>query len=159
METIVRMATQEPTLKARIAEEMKQALKAGEKVRLGTLRMLSAAVKNREVELRHELSDDEVVEMAVREAKRRDEAIEAYGKAGREDLASREREEREVLEPYLPARLTPQELGALLDEAFAATGATGPGDMGKVMGFVMSRARGKVDGTIVQAMVRERLPG
>ncbi len=60
---------------------------------------------------------------------------------------------------WSPTRLTPQELGALLDEAFAATGATGPGDMGKVMGFVMSRARGKVDGTIVQAMVRERLSG
>src|SRR6266542_4928791 len=115
METIVRMATQEPTLKARIAEEMKQALKAGEKVRLGTLRMLSAAVKNREVELRRELTDDEVVEAAVRERKRRTEAVEAYEQAGREDLAAREREEREVLEAYVPRGLSDEEVAALVD--------------------------------------------
>jgi uncharacterized protein YqeY len=145
------------TLKARIADEMKQALKAGEKVRLGTLRMLSAAVKNREVELRRELTDDEVVEAAVRERKRRTEALEAYERAGREDLAAREREEREVLEAYVPRDLSGQEVAALVDEAIAATGASGPGDMGKVMGFVMGRARGRVDGGAVQALVRARL--
>ena len=136
---------------------MRRALKGGEKVRLSTLRMLSAAVKNREVELRHELSDEEVVDVAVREAKRRDEAIEAYEKAGRDDLAAKERAEREVLEAYVPERLSEQELGALLDEAFAATGASAPGDMGKVMGYVMARAKGRVDGAAVQALVRERL--
>jgi len=138
---------------------MKQALKAGEKVRLGTLRMLSAAVKNREVELRRELTDDEVVEAAVRERKRRTEAVEAYERAGREDLAAREREEREVLEAYVPRGLSDEEVAALVDEAIAATGASAPGDMGKVMGFVMGRARGRVDGAAVQAMVRARLGG
>ena len=144
-------------LKERIAGEMRAALKAGEKVRLGTLRMLLAAVKNREVELRHDLSDEEVVDVAVREAKRRDEAIEAYEQAGRDDLAAKEREEREVLQAYVPERLSDEELGALLDEAFASTGASGPGDMGKVMGYVMGRAKGRVDGAAVQRQVKDRL--
>ena len=146
-------------LKTRIAEEMKEALKSGQKVRLGTLRMLSAAVKNREVELRRELTDEEVVEVAIRESKRRTEAVEAYERAGREDRASREREEREVLSAYVPRGLSDDEVAALVDEAVAATGATSMGDMGKVMGFVMGRAKGRVDGAAVQAMVRERLGG
>jgi uncharacterized protein YqeY len=145
------------TLKARIAEEMKQALKAGEKVRLGTLRMLSAAVKNREVELRRELTDDEVTDVAIRESKRRTEAVEAYEQAGREDLAAREREEREVLGDYVPAGLSDEETAALVDEAVAATGASSMADIGKVMGFVMGRAKGRVDGAKVQALVRGRL--
>ncbi|MFL5797506.1 MAG: GatB/YqeY domain-containing protein [Actinomycetota bacterium] len=147
------------TLKARIAEETKEALKAGEKVRLGTLRMLSAAIKNREVELRRELTDEEVVEAAVRERKQRTEAVEAYERAGREDLAAREREEREVLEAFVPQSLSDDEVAALVDEAIAATGASTMGDMGKVMGFVMGRARGRVDGAAVQAIVRARLGG
>jgi uncharacterized protein len=153
------VGTEPSALKARIAEEMKQALKGGEKVRLGTLRMLSAAVKNREVELRRELTDEEVVEVAVRESKRRTEAVDAYERAGREDLAGREREEREVLAAYVPEGLSDDEVAALVDEAVAATGASTMGDMGKVMGFVMGRAKGRVDGAAVQAMVRERLGG
>jgi uncharacterized protein YqeY len=145
------------SLKARVAEDMRAALKARETVRLGTLRMLSAAVTNREVEVGHVLTDDELVEVATREAKRRQEAIEAYEKAGREDRAAREREEKEVLEAYLPARLTDAELDALVEAAVAATGATGPGDMGKVMGFVMGRAKGRTDGRVVQERVRARL--
>ena len=147
------------TLKARIAEESKQALKAGEKVRLGTLRMLSAAVKNREVELRRELTDDEVTEVAIKEAKRRTEAVEAYEQAGREDLAAKERAEREVLAAYVPEGLSDDEVAALVDDAVAATGARAMSDMGKVMGMVMGRAKGRVDGAKVQAMVRERLGG
>ena len=147
------------TLKPRIAEEMKQALKGGEKVRLGTLRMLSASIKNREVELRRELTDEEVTEVAVKEAKRRTEAVEAYEQAGRTDLADKERAEREVLSDYVPAGLSDEETEALVDEAVAATGATGMGDMGKVMGFVMGRAKGRVDGAKVQALVRARLGG
>jgi uncharacterized protein YqeY len=147
------------SLKARIAEEMKQALKAGEKVRLGTLRLLSAAVKNREVELRRELTDDEVVDVAVRERKRRAEAVEAYERAGREDLASKEREESEVLAAYVPQNLSDEEVADLIEEAIASTGASSMGDMGKVMGFVMGRAKGRVDGAAVQATVRSRLGG
>ena len=147
------------SLKTRIAEESKQALKGGEKVRLGTLRMLSASIKNREVELRRELTDDEVVEVAIKESKRRTEAVLAYEQAGREDLAAKEREERDVLADYVPAGLSDEETAALVDEAIAATGATAMSDMGKVMGFVMGRAKGRVDGAQVQALVRARLGG
>jgi uncharacterized protein YqeY len=147
------------TLKERIAEEMRQALRAGEKLRLGTLRMLSAGVKNREVELRRELTDDEVTDVAIKESKRRTEAVEAYERAGREDLAARERAEREVLADYVPAGLSDDETAALVGEAIASTGASTMSDMGKVMGFVMGRAKGRVDGARVQAMVRARLGG
>jgi len=146
-------------LKERLSSEMKEALKAGQKVRLSALRLLAASVKNREVELLHELSDEELREVALREVKRRNEAIEAYEKAGREDLAAREREEKEVLRPYVPVRLSPEEVDALIEEAIAATGASSPQEIGKVMGFVMGRAKGKVDGAAVQARVRARLGG
>jgi uncharacterized protein len=144
-------------LKARLASEMRESLKAGQKTRLAALRMLSASVKNREVELRHELSEDELREVASREVKRRTEAIEAYDAAGREDLARREREERDVLQAYMPEQLSEDQVNALIDEAIAATGASSPREMGKVMGFVMGRAKGRVDGAAIQARVRERL--
>ncbi len=144
-------------LKTRLAEEMKQALKAGEKLRLGTLRMLAASVKNREVELRRELNDEEFLEMVGREVKRRKEAAEAYESAGRQDLLDKERQEQAVLEVYLPPQLSEDETRALVDEAVAATGASGPGDLGKVMGFVMGKGKGRVDGGRVNALVRERL--
>jgi len=147
------------SLKERLAREMRDALKSGQKVRLSALRMLAASVKNREVELRREVNDDEFREVAGREVKRRVEALEAYEAAGREDLASREREEREVLRTYLPEQLTTEQVDALVDEAIAATGATSMGDLGKVMGFVMGRARGRVDGSEVQAKVKDRLAG
>lgn len=144
-------------LKTRLAEEMKQALKAGEKLRLGTLRMLAASVKNREVELRRELNDEEFLEMVGREVKRRKEAAEAYESAGRQDLLDKERQEQAVLEVYLPPQLSEDETRALVDEAVAATGASGPGDLGKVMGHVMGKGKGRVDGGRVNALVRERL--
>lgn len=153
------MSAEPSKLKERVAAEMREALKAGEKVRLSTLRLLSAAVKNREVELLHELSDEELQEVAVREVKRRNEAIEAYEKAGREDLAAKEREEREILKPYIPEQLSEAEVDSLIDEAIAATGASTPQEMGKVMASVMGRAKGKVDGAVVQAKVRARLGG
>jgi uncharacterized protein YqeY len=136
---------------------MRQAMKAREKVRLSALRLLSAAVKNREVELRRELSDDEFVEVATREVKRRKEAVAAYDSAGRPDRAAVEREEQEILEAYLPEGLSQEEVKAMIEEAVAATGASGPGDMGAVMGVVMGRAKGRVDGKAVQQLVRDRL--
>ncbi|MGQ0669821.1 MAG: GatB/YqeY domain-containing protein [Actinomycetota bacterium] len=149
--------TEGSDLKQRLAEEMKDALKAGQKVRLSALRLLAASVKNREVELLHTLSDEELQEVALREVKHRNEAIEAYQAAGRQELVDREREEREVLQPYIPAQLSDAEVDAIVDEALAATGAASPQEMGKVMGFVMGRAKGKVDGSVVQAKVRSRL--
>src|SRR5437762_2907187 len=109
-------------------DEMVIALKGGEKVRLSTLRLLAAAVKNREVELGHELTDDEFVEVAMKEVKRRREAIEAYEKAGRQDRADLERQEQAILDVYVPAGLTDDEIDALIEEAVTATAAAGPGD-------------------------------
>jgi uncharacterized protein len=145
------------TLKEQLRAEITDALRAGDKVRLGALRMLSASVTNREKELLHELSDDELREVAGREVKKRNESIEAFDGAGRTELADKERAERTVLEPYAPTQLEEAQVDALIDEAVAATGATGPQDLGAVMGFVMSRAKGQVDGSVVQRKVRERL--
>jgi uncharacterized protein YqeY len=144
-------------LKERLAAEMRAALKGGEKVRLSALRLLAASVKNREVELRREVSDEEFVEVAGREVKRRLEAIEAYDRAERPDRAAVERQEMETLQAYLPPPLSAQELDALVDDAIAATGAVGAGDFGKVMGAVMGRAKGRADGRAVQEKVRARL--
>jgi uncharacterized protein len=145
------------TLKEQLRAEITDALRAGDKVRLGALRMLSASVTNREKELLHDLSDDELREVAGREVKKRNESIEAFDGAGRTELADKERAERTVLEPYAPTQLDEAQVDALIDEAFTATGATGPQDLGAVMGFVMARAKGQVDGSVVQRKVRERL--
>ena len=147
------------SLKARVRGEMAAALKAGEKVRLGALRMLSASITNREKDVLHELSDDEVREVAAREVKKRTESIEAFDAAGRNDLADRERAEREVLQVYAPEQLGESEVDTLIDEAIASTGATSMSEMGKVMGVVMAKARGKAEGSAVQAKVRARLEG
>jgi uncharacterized protein YqeY len=147
----------DPTLKERIATELRDALKQREKVRLGALRMLSAAVTNREKDVRHELSDDEVREVAAKEVKKRTESIEAFEGAGRQELADRERAEREAIAPYAPERMGEAELEALIDEALAATGATSQKELGREMGVVMGKAKGRVDGNEVQARVRSRL--
>ena len=147
----------DPTLKERLATELRDALRAGEKVRLGALRMLSAAVTNREKEVRHELSDDEVREVAAKEVKKRGESIEAFEGAGRRELADRERAEREAIAGYAPEMLSDDEVDALVDEALAATGATSEKELGAVMGFIMGRAKSRVDGKVVQERVRARL--
>lgn len=146
-------------LKVRLSEEMKEALKAGEKVRLSALRLLAAAVKNREVELRREVTEEEFLEVVGREVKRRKEAAEAYEKADRQDRVDQEREEQATLEAYLPAGLSDPEVEALIEEAISETGASEPGDFGKVMSHVMGKARGRVDGAKVNALVRSRLGG
>ena len=147
----------DPTLKAQVHEQMTAALRAGEKVRLGALRMLASSITNREKEVMRDLSDDEVREVAGKEVKRRTESIEAFESAGRIELAEKERAEREVLQPFAPEQLSDAEVDALIDDAMTATGATSMQEMGKVMGAVMASAKGKVDGSVVQQKVRERL--
>ena len=149
----------DPTLKEQVHEQMTAALRAGEKVRLGALRMLAASITNREKEVMHELSDDEVREVGGREVKRRTESIEAFESAGRTELAEKERAEREVLKPFAPEQLSEADVDALIDAAISSTGATSMQEMGKVMGAVMASAKGKVDGSVVQQKVRERLAG
>lgn len=147
----------DPTLREQIRHELTRAMKAGDKLRLGTLRMLTAAIVNREKEVLHELSDDEVREVAAREVRRRTESIEAFEQGGRADLVAKETAEREILAAYAPEQLSDAEVDALIDEAIDATGASSVKELGKVMGFVMGKAKGRVDGGVVQVKVRARL--
>ena len=149
----------DPTLKEQVHQQMTAALRAGDKLRLGALRMLAAAITNREKEVLHELSDDEVREVAGKEVKKRSESIEAFGSAGRTELAEKERAEREILQPFAPEQLSDAEVDDLIDDAISSTGATSMKEMGAVMGAVMASAKGKVDGSLVQRKVRERLGG
>jgi uncharacterized protein YqeY len=143
----------------RLSAEIKDAMKAGDAVRLRTVRLLATAVKNREIELRRDLAETDLVEVASREVKRRKEAAEAFQRGGRPERAEAERAEQAVLEPYLPKQLSEEEVQAAIEEAVAATGASGPGDVGKVMGHAMGRLKGRVDGSEVNRLVRERLAG
>jgi uncharacterized protein YqeY len=149
----------DPNLKATIQAETVAALKAGEKVTVGALRMLTAAIVNKEKELRRDLSDDEVREVAAKEVKKRTESIEAFESAGRQELADKEETERQILRAYAPEQLSDEQVDALIEDAIASTGASGPQGMGEVMGAVMAGAKGKVDGSVVQAKVRARLGG
>jgi uncharacterized protein YqeY len=149
----------DPTLKERLATEITGALRSGEKVRLGALRMLSAAVTIREKELLHDLTDDEVRDVASKEMKKRADSIEAFEGAGRRELADKERAEQEAIASYAPEPMSETELDALVEEALAATGATSEKEFGAVMGFLMGKAKGRVDGKVVQEKVRGRLRG
>jgi uncharacterized protein len=144
-------------LREKIATDMRDAMKAREQARVATLRMLMAAVKNAEVEKLHELSDDEVLEVVAREAKRRRESIDAFEKGGRSDLVEKETAELNVLEAYLPAKLSDEQLVELVDEAVAETGATTPKQMGEVMKALMPKIRGRADGAQVSALVKSKL--
>lgn len=146
-------------LRDRVAEDMRAAMKARDPVRVSTLRMLMSAIKNAEVERGRELTDDEVVEVASREAKRRKESIEAFEKGARADLVANEQAELAVLEEYLPDQLSDEDLAGLVDEAIAEAGAAGPKDMGRVMKAVMPKVAGRADGARVSALVRSRFGG
>ena len=140
-----------------LSTQIREAMKSGDKARLGTLRMLSASVKNREIELGHELSEEEFVEVVGREVKRRKEAAEAYRSASRPELEERERAEQAILEAYMPEQLSEDEISRIVDEAITATGASGPKEVGKVMAHVMLSYKGRVDGSTVSRIARERL--
>lgn len=141
----------------RLSAEIKGAMKSGDQTRLATMRLLAAAVKYREVEVGHELTEEEFLEVVTREAKRRNEAVEAYERGSRPELAEKERAEAAILQAYLPEQLSEVEVRALLEEAIEATGADEPGEVGKVMAWIMARHRGRVDGALVNALARERL--
>jgi uncharacterized protein len=141
----------------RLSAQIKDAIKAGDRTRLQTLRLLATSVRNREVELRRDLTEEDLVEVATREVKRRKEAAEAYERGGRADRAEQERAEQAVLEEFLPEQASEDEVRAAIEEAVTATGASGPGELGKVMGQVMGKLRGRVDGGEVNRLARERL--
>ncbi len=149
------------TMKATLQADLTEAIRERDQVRSGTLRMALTAVTNAEVsgtEAR-ELSDDEVLKVLAKEAKKRREAAEAYEGAGRDELAERERAELTVLEGYLPAQLADDELDRLVAEAVAETGATGMPQMGQVMKAVQPRVAGRAEGGRVAAAVKQALTG
>ncbi len=146
-------------LRERLNEEVKAAMKAREQQRLDALRLLLAAVKQREVDERITLDDAGVVSVVEKMIKQRRDSIAQYEKGARQDLADRERYEIGVLESYLPQQLTGPEIEAIVNEALAATGAKAASDIGKVMGLVKPRVAGRADMGRVSALVRARLAG
>ena len=149
------------SLKERLAEELKAAMRAKDAVRLRTIRSLRAALMEREIAERHGgeavLTEEQELAVVQKQAKQRRDAIEQYEQAGREDLAAKEREELEVLKEYLPRQLGEDEVRTVVERIIAETGASSPRDMGKVMGLAMKELRGKADGRMVQAVARRLL--
>jgi len=144
-------------LKAQLLQDMKEAMKAKDKVRLSTIRMINSLIKNAEIEKRGELTDDEIIQLLMKYAKQRKEAIEMYEKGGRQDLVEKEKAELAVVESYLPKQMSEEEIRELVKEAIEATGASSPKDIGKVMQHVMPKVKGRADGSVVNKIVREML--
>ncbi len=145
------------SLKGQITEDMKTAMKAGDKDRLKAVRLMLAAIKQIEVDTRVELDDPGVLAVLIKMVKQRRDSIEQFEKGNREDLASIERAEIDVIQNYLPEQLGADELAAMVNEVIQATGAAGIRDMGKVMGQIKAKAAGRADMGALSAIVKERL--
>ena len=147
------------TLKDRVIEEMKTAMRAGEKERLATIRLILAAIKQREVDERIALDDSQVLAAIEKMIKQRKEAITQFAAGGRADLVAKETAEIAILQAYLPAQMSDAEIDALIAEAIASTGAASIKDMGKVMGAVKAKAQGRADMGAVSARIKQKLSG
>ena len=145
------------TLRNRLDEEIKAAMRSGDAMRRDALRMILAAVQKVEKEGKHTLSDEEMVTVLARELKVRQESLEAFTAGNRPDLAEKEAHAISVVNEFLPRPLTDAELRTLVDQAIAETGAAGPRDMGKVMGWLSPRTRGRADGKAVSQLVTQEL--
>lgn len=146
-------------LKTQLFEDMKTAMKAGEKQRLGVIRLINAGIKQREVDERIEITDAVVLAVLEKMVKQRRDSISQYEAAAREDLAAIERYELGVIQAYLPARLGEAEVLAAIDAAIAETGAAGPGDIGKLMAVLKPKLAGQADMGQVSTLVKQRLAG
>ena len=147
------------SLKARIQEDVKSAMRAGEKQKLAAIRMITAAIKQREVDERIELDDAQVLSVIDKMSKQRRESIAQFKAGGRADLVAKEEAELALLSGYMPAQLGDAELDALISEAIAATGAASIRDMGKVMAAIKAKAAGRADMGAVGARIKARLSG
>jgi len=144
-------------LKHQITEDMKAAMRAKDSARLGTIRMLTAAIKQKEVDERIDPDDAQIVAIIEKMIKQRKDSISQFEAGGRQDLADIEKAEMEILSAYMPAALSEQEVGAQIAAAIAQTGAAGPQDMGKVMAILKQNMAGRVDMSSVSAMVKAEL--
>ncbi|MBS0226096.1 MAG: GatB/YqeY domain-containing protein [Proteobacteria bacterium] len=147
------------SLKTQLTDDMKAAMKAGEKARLGVIRLINAAIKQKEVDERIELDDAAVLAVLEKMVKQRRDSISQYDAAGREDLSAIERDEMAIIEHYLPAKMGEAEIAAAIDAAITQTGATGAADMGKLMGVLKPQLAGKADMSEVSKLVKQKLAG
>jgi uncharacterized protein YqeY len=146
-------------LKDRITEDMKTAMRAGEKERLGTIRLILSAVKQREVDERIQLDDGQVLAAIEKMVKQRREAITQFEAGGRADLVAKETAEIAILQTYLPAQMSDADIDGVIAEAIASTGAASIKDMGKVMAAVKAKAQGRADMGAVSARIKQKLSG
>jgi uncharacterized protein len=147
------------SLKQQLTDDMKTAMRGGEKERLGVIRLILAAVKQREVDERIELDDAQTLSVLEKMLKQRKDSVTQYAAAGREDLADVERAEMVVIEGYMPAKLSDAEIESLIDAAIAETGASSAKDMGKVVGVVKGKVAGRADMGQVSARIKAKLGG
>jgi len=147
------------SLKDKLQQDMKDALRGGDKPRLGVIRLILAAVKQREVDERIELDDAQITTVLDKMSKQRRDSLEQYEKAGRDDLAEQEKFELGILKSYLPEQLGDAEIDALIEEAVQATGASSMKDMGKVMGQLKNKLQGRADMGAVSGKIKARLAG
>jgi len=139
-------------------EDMKNAMRAREADKLLTIRMLISVLKNKKIELRRDLTEEEIVDSLATEVKKRRDAIELYTRGERPELAAKEEAEIVIIQSYLPTQLTDEEVAAMVDEAIASTGAESKKDMGKVMGVVVPQTKGRYDGSKIKNIVMAKLP-
>ena len=147
------------SLKSQLTEDMKTAMKSGQKDRLAVIRLINAAIKQKEVDERVEMTDPLVLAVLEKMVKQRKDSITQYDAAGRDDLAKIERYELEVIDTYLPAKLDEAAVQAAIDAAVAQTGAAGPADMGKVMGVLKPQLAGQADMGLVSQLLKQKLAG
>ncbi len=144
-------------LKTQLGEDLKTALRSGDKLRTSVIRLLTALIKNREVEKRGPLTDAELIQAVSASCKQRQEAIDQYRQGKRQDLVDKETAELQILQSYLPAALGPEELQVLVQEAIRESQAASPREMGKVMALLIPKVTGRADGKVVSGLVREML--
>jgi len=144
-------------LSDKVGQDLLAAMKAGESLKLSVVRLLRTRLKETQIEKRRELSDEEFYKVVMSEVAKRREAIELFEKGGRPDLASRELNEIAILETYLPPKLTEDEIKTIVSEAIKESGATQPGDLGKVMKLVMPKVTGRAEGSLVSRIVKDLL--
>ena len=147
------------SLKGRLDDDLKEAMRSGDRLRRSVIRLLRAAIKNEEIAVRRELDDAGVVDVLTRQVKQRRDSIEAFTQGGRQDMVDKEQAEAAVILEYLPRQMDADEIAALVRQAIDETGAAGPADMGRVMGRVMPQVKGRAQGGQVSAIASRLLRG
>ena len=147
------------TMKTRLEDDLKQAMRGRDTARRDVIRYLRSEIRNQEIKVQEDLDDDGVVQVLSRQAQQRRDSIEAFTEANRTDLVEKEQAELEIIMEYMPQQMTSDEIASLVQEVVAEVGASGPGDMGKVMSQIMPLVRGRAEGREVSSIVMETLRG